>query len=498
LSLQEEIAIEARCVEEVEVGRMAGPFTRPPFPNSWCGQQPRIVPIGKVPKFKWVPDSPQFRMISHLSVHEPSSLNDLTYSPLFLSFHQQPSHIRDEMALLGPGAQVDTTDAVKAFRINRTPDCDLHLFVFKVNGVFFVDVYHCFGARGSEWAFNAEGSVITWAAWEMGVGAPDSFLNRYVDNFTLMSSRSDASHQPRMRRLEDLLRSTGLVLHDEQSSADGPVMLSGFRWRPDTGTVECPVDKYRVMVTRVGEWRSRAMARGRFSSEEIMSIAGLIGWASTICAVLHFMVGSLRRVANRRVDNPSLPSLVLSPECVASVVALDDYLRGWDRSGRIFLGFSAVSTWEVLVRSDASTDFGAGAFCLPARVSFSHRWTPRERKLAFRSDRESTTLFELLTILLSIRTFIDHLRGMRVQFECDSEPAVRILSKAYSEEPGCQLVVGEIVALCMQLHIVPRWEHILSTLNPLADALSHNDLSQAQRIAVSEAGGSLRMVCYRS
>jgi len=107
-------------------------------------------------------------------------------------------------------------------------------------------------------------------------------------------------------------------------------------------------------------------------------------------------------------------------------------------------------------------------------------------------------LFELLIILLAIRTFRDHLCGKRVQFECDSEPAVRILSKAYSEEPGCQLVVGEIVALCMQLHIVPRWEHILSTLNPLADALSHNDLSQAQRLAVSELGGSLRMVCYRS
>jgi len=75
---------------------------------------------------------------------------------------------------------------------------------------------------------------------------------------------------------------------------------------------------------------------------------------------LHFMVGSFRRVANRRVADPAVRSLLLNPECVAAIVTLDGYLRGWSRSERIFLGFTPVSTWEALVRSDASTAFGGG------------------------------------------------------------------------------------------------------------------------------------------
>ena len=104
-----------------------------------------------------------------------------------------------------------------------------------------------------------------------------------------------------------------------------------------------------------------------------MSVAGLIGWASTTCPILHFMVGSLRRVANHRVADPAVRSLLLNPECVAAIVTLDGYLRGWSRSERIFLGFTPVSTWDVLVRSDASTAFGAYRRALGSSTCGYHR-----------------------------------------------------------------------------------------------------------------------------
>jgi hypothetical protein len=97
--------IRSHCHDEKKAGRMAGPFSECPFPNEWCPHQPRIVPVGVVPKDKWDEKSDRVRVICHLSICEPSSVNDLLYSPKLLSFHCQARHFRDAFFVLGPKPQ---------------------------------------------------------------------------------------------------------------------------------------------------------------------------------------------------------------------------------------------------------------------------------------------------------------------------------------------------------------------------------------------------------
>jgi hypothetical protein len=82
--------------------------------------------------------------------------------------------------------------------------------------------------------------------------------------------------------------------------------------------------------------------------------------------------------------------------------------------------------------------------------------------------------------LIALRSLTPSLTRRRVQFECDSEPAVMALLKCYSPEPGCQVTIRAICLHCTTHHITPRWEHILSPFNSIADALSHNSFHQAQ------------------
>jgi hypothetical protein len=91
----------------------------------------------------------------------------------------------------------------------------------------------------------------------------------------------------------------------------------------------------------------------------------------------------------------------------------------------------------------------------------------------------------------SIREFGRALQGQRVQFEMDCEPAVLILRKCFSPNPDCMEAVLSIVDLCCLFHITPKWEHILAPFNQVADALSHNDLTQAEALCKAEFGGSL-------
>ena len=55
-----------KTAKEQALGRIQGPFDRPPFPNIQCS------PIGVVPKKK----VGEFRLIQHLSYPEGSSIND--------------------------------------------------------------------------------------------------------------------------------------------------------------------------------------------------------------------------------------------------------------------------------------------------------------------------------------------------------------------------------------------------------------------------------------
>ena len=100
--------------------------------------------------------------------------------------------------------------------------------------------------------------------------------------------------------------------------------------------------------------------------------------------------------------------------------------------------------------------------------------------------RESTTFFELLGILLILTNFAPLLHSKRVQIECDNEAAVRDLVCCFSGKSMCMHVIARIRNLCAANHIIPRFEHILSDFNFIADRLSHDDFPQADSLCLNE------------
>jgi hypothetical protein len=82
--------------------------------------------------------------------------------------------------------------------------------------------------------------------------------------------------------------------------------------------------------------------------------------------------------------------------------------------------------------------------------------------------------------------FAPLLQGRRVQIECDNEAAVRDLVCCFSGKPQCMSIIAEIRNVCAAHHITPRFEHILSHFNNIADRLSHDDFSQANSLCLKE------------
>jgi hypothetical protein len=119
-----------------------------------------------------------------------------------------------------------------------------------------------------------------------------------------------------------------------------------------------------------------------------------------------------------------------------------------------------------------------------------YAWDSEDRAKALAHSvspiRESTTFFELLGILKILTYLAPILRGKRVQIESDNEAAIRDLICCFSGKPLCMEVIAEIRDLCAINFIIPRFEHILSQFNSIADRLSHDDFTQANSLCLEE------------
>ena len=495
------IQIRERFIAEVAVGRMMGPFVRCPFPNAWNPCQARSTPLDTRKKDKYDPLSERFRVISNFSAGRESSINNLIYSPKLLSAHLQSSHLRDVLFSLGPGARFSAIDQQDAFRADHINLADAHLYCYQVLQEWFIDLRDPFGNVKSEYTYAIIVAVLKWALeGNEAIVDEGSHLLGYVDNWFLLSRASSLSHNDRWAHLKSEFMRLGAPMHEEQCSLEGTVNALGWDWDLSTNSFSCPVDKYLNCKRLSAEWATRAASNCVFTFKEIESIAGLFQWISTACPTIIASVASLQGLKHTLKINGQR-ARVLDDRCAVAVIALADFFSSWDRTCPLFAGFSPTAQWELLIRVDASTDFGAGGFCVPSFGCLIHAWSDAERAQALAHSvtplRESTTFFELLGILLTLRHFAPLLRGKRVQIECDNEAAIRDLVCFFSGKPQCMSVIAAIRDLCASCAITPRFEHILASFNCVADRLSHDLFPQASEECLRELHAPL-LVPHRS
>lgn len=94
-----------KCInKEMQLGRILGPFSKPPFQPSICS------PVGMVPK----KDTDQIRMIMHLSHPKGASINSFIDPAESSTTYQDFQQVVHLVARQGPGAWMGKEDAKSA------------------------------------------------------------------------------------------------------------------------------------------------------------------------------------------------------------------------------------------------------------------------------------------------------------------------------------------------------------------------------------------------
>lgn len=169
-----------KIAEEVELGRIAGPYASPPFSNL------RVSPLGVVPK----KELGKYRLIHHLSYPKGESVNDgiskEEASVSYVSFDRAVCLVRRA----GRGALLAKSDIESAFRLLPVhPDC-FHLLGCYLDGHYYYDMCLPMGCSISCHYFELFSSFLEWVVrYETGSTA----VTHYLDDF-LFVGPADSQH----------------------------------------------------------------------------------------------------------------------------------------------------------------------------------------------------------------------------------------------------------------------------------------------------------------
>jgi hypothetical protein len=487
-------------MSDVGKGFSAGPFPSCPYKFA------RVCWWFCVLKDKNDPDDKRIRLISHHSKgdkHGKGSVNSLCTTPRLIGVHHSALTLKSIIAIAGRGAQVRAWDIPACFKRQRVHARLLHLFVYKVvtaefGEEYFVDLTTPFGWTPAEWQWQCILAVLMWHFFQ---AERIQTLIAYVDNFFLIRPRRHAI-DIEASAVEATFEKLGLPIHERQF---GP-KFKGLGWEFDTEAM--------VMILPERKHVRFAAMLKRWQSEQSMSVdeirkavgymhnlsAGFIIGKPLVAFMRHMQTQGDRRVQTERKP----PTDVRIPLDTRAAMALQIWAQvftWWDRTCPIVAGFTPQTTYQVLIRPDASTRWGCGAMLWESRATsvagMMHEWSSAEREQAQskgprrhttvqaqeadRLQRESTSVFEALGVLRALQHFASRCAGKRVQIELDNSPVVLALESMYTERPVLMDVIRSIADLCCKHHITIRTRFILGSIfNLVADALSHNDIPQAE------------------
>ena len=155
-------------IQEVQLGRMIGPFT----PNHSPLPYTRISPLNIVPKRE------SWRLINDLSTPHMNSVNDgIYYMPTKWQLIQ---HALQLIVSMGTGCHLGKMDVKSAYRLLPIHHTDWHLFGCIVENLLFIDTYMPFGGRSSGYIWERYAQAMQWILQHKYNIPPTS---RWVDDF---------------------------------------------------------------------------------------------------------------------------------------------------------------------------------------------------------------------------------------------------------------------------------------------------------------------------
>ena len=448
--------VDAYLANEVSLGRVAGPFDRPPLPGL------HISSFGVIPK-KGQPG--KWRLIVDLSSPYGSSVNDGIAPDEFTMEYIHVDQIIRMVSQYGRAALMAKFDVEAAYRNIPVHPSDRFLLGMKWRSKYFVDLALPFGLRSAPYLFN---SVADMVEWILKHSHQVQDLMHYLDDFITAGPPNSPLCAQYLSIAKQVCHTLGLPLHPLKCVGPSSVMVVlGIELDSVEQIARLPSDKLEAACLLVQQWRSRKWCNRR-------QLESLIGHLQHAAKVVWPGRTFLRRMIDllccfRKRDHP----IRLNQEFRLDLEWWHTFLSSWNGvSFWLFPGMSPPSDAEVV--SDASGSLGFGAYLSGAWFSGSWADVQKSQSIAYK---------ELFPVVLAARVWGAQWPRQHILFRCDNEAVVHILNTRTSKVPVLMHLLRDLLFSAARFSFSFSAKHVPGIHNEIADALSRFRWQEFWRLA---------------
>ena len=439
---------EVSCAldKEVKLGRMAGPFSSPPFESF------QLNPIGMVPK----KDPNKFRMIVDLSFPPGKSINDGIDDSHAQVHYPSVNDAIKALLSCGPKAYMAKTDIEQAFRLIPLAASQYHMLCVKWDGVYYFDKTLPMGCRSSCKIFQSLSEALKFIAAKHGI----AYLINYLDDFLIVAPSYTLCLEA-LREFRAICVFLGIPLAADKTFLPVQVMVFlGLEFDSVAEVVRLPQEK--LIRCREGiAW---------LLSKKCYTLQNILGLLSFACSVIVPGRAFLRRLFALTIG-------VKKPHFFVKLTsAAKEDLRVWQHFLHAYNGVSLYKEEMFLSEkvchffTDSSKTLGCGA-------CFGTRWFSLPWPGQWWRD-QNITLLELVPIVLALEVWGEHIRNHCLVLHTDNFSLMHVINSQSSKEDLVMCLIRRLVLKALHANVLIKAEHISGVNNVWADALSRLQVSR--------------------
>ena len=449
-----------KVMNEVELGRYAGPYDKPPFEHFVQS------PIGLVPKDK----GKKTRLIFHLSYPKdgesvnsgiPKECCTVKYPDLDEAVK---ICLKEEV-----GCFIGKSDMSSAFRHVPMAADQWWLLVMKAENPktgqvqYFVDKCLPFGSSISCAIFQAISDTIAWIVRHQTRKPNVNYLDDYLFAAAL-KALCDQQMEVFLKVCQEIKFPVAM-----EKTFWGCTVLTFLGMLLDTRkqVIGIPMDK----LIKAANWVSYFLQKKKATVLEFQKLCGILNF---LCRCIVPGTAFLRRLYVTTSGSKKLRAhhhVKITEENRLDLLVWKEFLDSPEGFYRPFMEAVSINAVEIDMFSDASGNYslGFGAYCGP-------EWTFGQWDYDFcESVKPSIEYLELFAVTVAVLNWIKLFKNHRIVLFCDNESVVHMINNLSSNCRNCMVLIRIIVAESIIRNVRVFAKHVGTKANGKADALSRLD-----------------------
>ncbi len=407
-----------------------------------------------------------WRLILDLSFPCGHSVNDGINKEEFTLTYSKVSDAISLIVKTGRGALMGKVDTKSAYRIIPVHPFDRHLLGMFWQGSYYVDLALPFGLRSAPGIFNSVADLFQWCLvynWDVHE------LLHYLDDYFTLGPPASNICAKRLTAIDQAATEIGIPLSPDKCV--GPttcLVFLGIELDSIQMTARLPADKRTELTQMLDEWATKRWC----TLKELQSLVGKLNHA---CAVVPQGRTFVRRLLDLLKGHSSKRSrfIRLNTECKRDIEWWRSLLPAWD--GVYFFDLPAwAPVPDFFISTDASGRNGYGAF-------YAGEWFNGPRSIFQQSL--SIAYKELFSIVIACHVWGSNWRYRRIEFCCDNQSVVSIISSGTSRDGRLMQLLRELMLGAARFNFTVSAKHVPGKENGIADSLSRFNMQVFRQLA---------------